>query len=57
MMTRKMTLVLGVIPNGTTGWKLRSVPVALLSPMPMSQFPWNGTLMRLDTGFCVSFAN
>src|SRR5205809_584017 len=36
---------------------LSSVPTASLSPRPKSQFPWSGTLIRLATGFCVSFAS
>ena len=43
MMTRRMMLVLGVMPNGTTGWMLNSVPTASRSPRPKSQLACSGS--------------
>ena len=57
MMTRRMMFVLLLMPNGMTGWMLSSVPVASRSPMPKSQLPCSGTLIRLATGFCVCLAS
>src|SRR6187549_3841023 len=36
---------------------LSVVAVASRAPTPTSQFPWKGTLIRLETGFCVCFAS
>ena len=55
-MTRRMMFVFLVMPNGITGWMLRTEPTASRSPSPKSQLACSGKLIRLDTGFCVCFA-
>src|SRR5690349_16860149 len=57
MIQRVMTFQSSLIEMGITGWTFSTYWQTSFGPTPKLKLFWNGTLMRLPTGFCVSLAN
>ena len=56
MIVRVIRFQSSLIGMGITGWTLRIQTVSSLVPVLKLKLFWNGTLIRLATGFCVSLA-
>ncbi len=56
-MVRVMMFHSGLISKGITGWMFRMFCVPLNGPVLRLALYWNGTLIRLPTGFCASLAS
>ena len=57
MIVRVMRFQSVLISIGITGWMFRMFCVPLSGPTLKLVLFWNGTLIRLATGFCASFAS